>query len=333
MSAEREFYVDTAERLFAEHVTPVSIADAERRIFPDALFDALHETGISAMLVPEEWGGIGADLGDAVAILRLAGRHAAPGPILETMLANRLRAAAGFEPVRAASLAFTASTPGPDTELSDVVWPHAVESLLVVGPDEMEVSTGPDWEMTPGSDTSGEPRDRLVRARRANRPPVPVEPALRIAALLRAGQMLGAIDWSLERSVEYAGERKQFGREIGKFQAIQQMLAELADHALASAAITLAAAEAGSESLIAAARSRLSDAADATVTIAHQAHGAIGFSRDYALNTRTRRLMAWRDDYGTTPFWRRTLARRFAGCSYEEFWPAITRAGAAATVA
>ena len=116
--------------------------------------------------------------------------------------------------------------------------------------------------------------------------------ALRTAAILRAGQMLGAIEWTLARSIDYAGERKQFGREISKFQVIQQMLAELASHMLASAGIAEAAADAGSETLIAAARSRLGDAADAAIGIGHQVHGAMGFSKEYALNHRTRRLIA-----------------------------------------
>jgi acyl-CoA dehydrogenase len=150
---------------------------------------------------------------------------------------------------------------------------------------------------------------------------------LRTAAILRGAQILGAIEWSFRRSVEYAGERKQFGREISKFQAIQQMLAELADHVLASASITEAAAEGLNASLIAATRSRLGDAADATIIITHQVHGAMGFSLEYALNARTRRLMAWRDDYGSVLYWRRALAADFAGLTREGFWPAVSDAG------
>src|SRR3546814_2608206 len=66
-------------------------------------------------------------------------------------------------------------------------------------------------------------------------------------------------------------------------------LAELADHVLASAGIAEAAAEGFSATLVGAARSRIGDAADAAITISHQVHGAIGFSREYALNYRTRR--------------------------------------------
>src|SRR3546814_19784377 len=89
----------------------------------------------------------------------------------------------------------------------------------------------------------------------------------------------------------------------------------------------LAAAEGFSATLVGAARSRIGDAADAAITISHQVHGAIGFSREYALNYRTRRLMAWRDDYGSVLFWRRALAGGFIGLSREAFWPGVDDAG------
>ena len=56
-------------------------------------------------------------------------------------------------------------------------------------------------------------------------PEIGYEEVLRMASLLRGGQILGAVEWVFRRSTEYAMERKQFGREIGTFQAVQQMLA------------------------------------------------------------------------------------------------------------
>jgi len=109
-----------------------------------------------------------------------------------------------------------------------------------------------------------------------------------------------------------------------------QMLAELAGHVLAASGIVEAAAESGSTALVAAARSRVADSADAAITICHQVHGAMGFSLEYALNARTRRLMAWRNDFGSVLYWRRALAANFIGVSRDEFWPAVADAGSAA---
>jgi acyl-CoA dehydrogenase len=83
--------------------------------------------------------------------------------------------------------------------------------------------------------------------------------------------------------------------------------------------------------LIAAARSRLGDAADVAIRIGHQVHGAIGFSREYALNFRTRRLMAWRDDYGSIAYWTERVGERFLGLTRDAVWPLVTDTKADAT--
>jgi acyl-CoA dehydrogenase len=345
MSDSREIFRETAERVLADTLTPSHIAAAERRILPAELFSALAETGVTAMLAPDAQGGVDAPISDAVAILRAAGAAAAPGPLLETMLGHLLMARAGIEaPPGALTLIFHdadtdmaragMSWRGPLT-LANIPWGGLAERILIVVPAPTGVglvSTRPlDWTVTPGVDAAGEPRDRLSVQDLSNEcallDGVTFDALFATASVMRAGQQLGALEWILRRSVEYAMERKQFGRELGKFQVVQQMLAELADNVLAAAAITEAAAECGSAALVAAARSRIADASDTAVTIAHQVHGALGFSREYPLNLRTRRLMAWRNDYGDVLFWRRRLAGGFLGLSREAFWPAVADAG------
>jgi acyl-CoA dehydrogenase len=137
---------------------------------------------------------------------------------------------------------------------------------------------------------------------------------VRVAALLRAAQSLGALEWSLARTVGHVTERRQFGREIAQFQAVQQQLAEFAGACTAAAvsveAAVLAGAAAAHRAATAAACARLAEAVDTGVYIAHQLHGAIGFSSEYPLNHRTRRLMAWRGEFGSPEFWGTALARR-----------------------
>ena len=328
MSENRDHFRDTAISILADTLTHGDVESARERVLPVALFDALIENGFNLMLVPEHQGGVGADIGDAVAILRAAGAAAAPGPLLETLLGNLLLARAGMEPVEGL-LALAFSNEAKPDALHDVPWGGLVDHVLVVTPTGLLLTKSADWTVTPGLDEADEPRDTLTGTASGTAGSLDLsQDRIRLmASILRAGQILGAIEWTLTRSIEYAGERKQFGREISKFQIIQQMLAELADHMLASAGMTEAAAESLSETLVAAARSRLGDGADAAVAIGHQVHGALGFSREYALNHRTRRLMAWRDDYGSVLDWRRTLAADFIGCSRESFWPAVSDAG------
>ncbi len=236
-------FVETVERILAGHVTPALIEAAERGEAPAALMAALDENGLFDLLVPEDQGGIGASMADAVACLRSVGAAAAPGPILETMIAR----------------------------------------------------TGLEGEF-----------------------------ALQASALLNAARISGAIHWVFLRTATYATERVQFGKPLGKQQAVQQMIALLADNSLAAIAITDAAAANPSPRLIAAARARLGEASDCAIEVGHQVHGAIGFTREYALNYRTRNLIAWRDQYGSVLEWKASLARAFIGTSRDLFWPAIT---------
>lgn len=335
MSENLEFFRETADRIFDDTTGSAAIAAMGQREWPAAMFDALRENGILAMLAPEAQGGIGASLIEAMAIMRAAGDAAAPGPLLETILGNGLLGAAG----QAASgtplslVLLPGGLPGPDAAaLFDVPWASAVGQILLVAPDPAGTAialTSPSaWQVIPGEDAAGEPRDAL-RATGALEMPVltvarPFDEVLRQAAILRGGQMLGAMEWAYRRSVEYASERQQFGREIGKFQAVQQMLAELADHLLAATVLLEAAAQDHPAIMTAAARSRLADATDTAIAVAHQVHGAIGFSLEYALNHRTRRLMAWRDDFGSVPYWRGRLGGLAVRCSRENLWHELT---------
>lgn len=340
--SDDHLYEEAIAGVVTRTLSPSDIAAAETGVMPQEFLQALRDTGIVTMLAPQELGGADATPRAGATILRALGAAAAPGPVLELILGQYLLAQTGQPlypglvtlvfaqaPADSPSLAGRSRWVAPPT-FYDVPWAGSVARLLVVLPDgertQLVASDIAEWHVESGSDAAGEPRDTL-RADEVSITvsslPTSAAATLRLASLLRAAQILGAVEWTLTRSVEYASERKQFGREIGKFQVIQQMLAELAGHTLAAAAITMAAGAHCSEVSVAAARSRLADAADAAIGIGHQVHGALGFSREYALNHRTRRLMAWRDDYGSVLHWRRALAARFVGHSRETFWPSV----------
>lgn len=124
-------------------------------------------------------------------------------------------------------------------------------------------------------------------------------------ALGRCLQITGAMVAALELSVQYVQDRKQFGQPLAKFQAIQHSLALAAEEIAACTAITdLALACAVREGIAAARMPALLDAAavvadravDVVYDICHQVHGAIGFTREYALHRHSLDLLRWRDD-------------------------------------
>lgn len=115
-----------------------------------------------------------------------------------------------------------------------------------------------------------------------------------LAAVLAAGEMAGALEAVQALTLEYAGSRRQFGREIGRFQAIQHQIAVLAEEAIAARAAAeiafVGAPGEVSERRAAVAKIRCGQAAVRVAAIAHAVHGAIGVSEEYALRRYTRRL-------------------------------------------
>lgn len=132
-----------------------------------------------------------------------------------------------------------------------------------------------------------------------------------LAAIAAAGQMAGAMEAVQALTIEYASTRKQFGRPISKFQAIQHQIAVLAEEVMA-ARIAVQAAFVGAPLEVslqraAVAKARAGKAAVQVATIAHAVHGAIGMSEEYPLHHFTGRLHRWRRAYGGDSYWAKRL--------------------------
>jgi acyl-CoA dehydrogenase len=147
-------------------------------------------------------------------------------------------------------------------------------------------------------------------------------------AMVRAAQMAGAIESLLEQSVRYVTERKQFGRPIGSFQAIQHNLAIVAGHVAAAgiaAEHAFRAADRGDPTFeVAVAKVRAGEAAGVTAGLAHQAHGAIGFTYEHALHFSTRRVWSWRAEFGSESRWALRLGRHVAAAGADRLWGELT---------
>ncbi|MEQ9641295.1 MAG: acyl-CoA dehydrogenase family protein [Alphaproteobacteria bacterium] len=337
----RSYLGEQADRLFADHCTRELREAAEAGEFPTALWDVLEQAGFAAVLVPEDEGGSGAGWPEAEVLLRAAGRHAAPVPLAETLLAGwllgRNRIAVPPGPITIAPTRPGAGLSLVDGRLSGtaerVPWGRAAGNVLVAVGNQVALLETTQAEVEPDTNMAGEPRDTL---RFADAAPLAVatDDALtttslwQLGALIRAGQIAGALQASLAMAVQYANDRVQFGRPIGKFQAVQQSLAELAGEVAAASAAVGAACEraalpdAGFE--IAVAKQRASEAAGIACRTAHQTHGAIGFTHEYALHPLTRRLWSWRAEFGNDAHWAAELGRFACGRGADALWPFLT---------
>jgi acyl-CoA dehydrogenase len=195
--------------------------------------------------------------------------------------------------------------------LHDVPWSREAAGVVAVveAADATHVvlldRTG--YSTRPGHDLAGQPRDRLrldgaqVASWRA---PVGLPEALRRqGALVRTAQMAGALQTVAGMTLRYTKERVQFGRPIGAFQAVQQHVVTLAQAAeITSMGLWQAARAASNRSgsfEICAAKLLADENARVATRTAHQAHGAIGMTREYPLHQYTRRLNSWRHEFGT----------------------------------
>ena len=147
---------------------------------------------------------------------------------------------------------------------------------------------------------------------------------------MRTQQIAGALTRLTAMTTQYAQDRVQFGRPLGKFQAVQQNLAVLAGQTAAAMAAAGLAAEAVADGVkilpIAAGKARAGEAAGIGAAIAHQIHGAIGFTFEHNLHFLTRRLWSWRDEFGKDSFWNRRLGRHMAQAGADNLWAEITAA-------
>jgi acyl-CoA dehydrogenase len=157
-----------------------------------------------------------------------------------------------------------------------------------------------------------------------------------IGAFIRVAQSAGAMDAALAMSIDYTNTRQQFGKPLSKFQAVQQVLAVFATEAAAvnvagaAAAAALDRAKGDADAAlfeIAAAKLRTNQAIGQATAIAHQVHGAIGFTKDYDLHKLTGPLLDWRSDHGNDAYWADLLGAMAAKLGGVGLWAEVTRRG------
>lgn len=333
MNAELELLAESAERLFADHVTPALFLGVEAGEWPDALWHAVTAAGFERAEMPEF----------AAGVCRVAGRFAAPIPLPETILAVSLLEGAGLDVPAGALTIALADAVAPIAIASNgtltgstrrVPWARHAAHIAVIcdGPEggTLALVETARAHITPGQNIAGEPRDDV---RFDGVPAVQTLAGISSAALceqaalLRAAQIAGALEKILAMTVQYAGERRQFGRPIAKFQAVQHHLAVLAGYTAAACAAVEAAVATPDFLAVAAAKASASEAAGEAAAIAHQLHGAIGFTEEHDLHRYTKALWAWREECGNEGEWNSRLGAEVAARGGAALWPDITGSG------
>ncbi|QOV39005.1 acyl-CoA/acyl-ACP dehydrogenase [Streptomyces ferrugineus] len=301
LDAEQRAFADSLDAMLTAADTPSVVREWSRGEHASgrALWSRIAEAGVFALAVPEAYEGLGPRPVElAVAFVEL-GRHAVPGPVVET--------------VTAAALLGGLADPGPAKRLlpalaageavATLAWtaPYALDgdaatTRLALTPDGLRLSPG-HGPVRPSLDparrlTPLEPGGELLS------PDPPTAHALALARLTTAAQALGVGLALLDKTVGHVKGRSQFGVPIGSFQAVKHRLAdakialEFARPLVLGAALTMAPAD------IAAAKVAAGEAAYATARTALQLHGAIGYTAELDLSLWLTKARALRSAWG-----------------------------------
>ena len=345
MSENASIVAETAARIFADLADPQEINKARDAAWKDALWRALADSGLTLAWVPEEHGGAGAELGDGFAILGVAGRYAVAVPLAETLLAGWLLSRAGL-PAPDGAMSVAPARPGDritlnaDGTLSGqaraVPFAREARHLAVLAGSSVALVETAACRLGEGVSLAGEASNTVTFDRvtplRVAAAPLDQTALMLMGCVVRSVETAGALEAILEMTVRYANERVAFERPIAKFQAVQHNLARLAGEVSAamtaahSAADAIGHADAFDDAIFleaTAAKIRAAEAAEEGAAIAHQVHGAIGFTSEHILHRYTLRMLAWRDDFGNESHWAAALGNRIAARGAEEFWPLL----------
>jgi acyl-CoA dehydrogenase len=353
--SDQDLVVETVRDILSGHEPFVLTAE---RVWDEPLWRDLADAGLTGVGLPEEAGGSGGELADAVAVVRTLAAGAAAVPVAEQLLvAGPALLGAGLdlpdpgEPWSVSVGGAVHAEPVDDGDgpgrwrltgtATDVAWAGVARHVVVLaaapGGIEGAVLALVDTEGLASSDArnlAGEPRGSLVLggapASGALLTPTRAGEVRARFALARAVQLAAALEQVLAWTVQYAGERQQFGRPLGKFQAIQMELAEMAGEVTAVTALVDAAVQVldrGGDVVLAAAAAkvRAGAAVEVVARLAHQVHGAIGFTQEHRLHHLTRRCWSWRDEAGSELTWSTVLGVGLLAGGGGDLWPALTR--------
>jgi acyl-CoA dehydrogenase len=302
---------DALRQLLQDKCTPQLVREVEAGQPPAGLWEVLQESGFPNALVPEAQGGAGLTLSDVFPLLALCGSFAVPAPLGHTMLASAVLAQAGIERPEGSIAIGTITSQADGVRCASVAFGRVADWVLAAVDGATLLLPVAQAQAGPGVfplDASLQWSEAVVASARRVSGEHDLESLQACAA---AAQLAGALVNVFERTLQYANERQQFGRPIGKFQAIQHQLSVMAEHVFAArmaAQIGCSCATATPDRLrVAVAKARTSEAATEVAALAHSIHGAIGFTAEFDLQLYTRRLHAWRQAAGSESYWHAVL--------------------------
>ncbi len=302
---------------FLAEISPLSaVRAAEAAGDASVLWQPIQASGFADALLPDNEGIAALELSHVVPLLIACGTHLLPAPLGETMVARKLLASAGMMVPHDLPILLWPETP--DGRIRSAYPPPAIGAGFALCQNGRAVRLVPLADQVAEPDGFGvRPAGIDPRARPVHMFELQTDMLFRWSAALNSAAMAGAMARVLAMTIEHANSRMQFGKPLGKFQAVQQQISVMAEQVvMANVAARLAFDGAGTmpvEWRLAAARSVSGDAASNACAIAHAVHGAIGISAEHDLQLFVRRLKRWQSSFGSRDYWApRVAAARLA---------------------
>jgi acyl-CoA dehydrogenase len=305
-------FAEAIEDILRDHCTTAVVRAIERGDSGTRLWQAFAGAGFLDLLKPEAEGGAGLPQAELYPVLAHFGRYAAPLPMAQSIAARALVATGVTLPDGPVTLAPALLREGGKLRAHFVPFGLVADHVLAADGDKLVLlDTSKAQRQLTG--IAGSQAATLLWTDGRHAEPIAGDAAALapVAAALHAAVMAGAMTRVFEMTLQYCNDRQQFGKPLGKFQAIQHQLAVMAEHV---AAVSIAAeaayeSEARTPALLRAAmaKARASEAVPLVANTAHALHGAIGVTEEYDLQLYTRRLHEWRMAHGAEPYWNRIV--------------------------
>ena len=315
-----------------------------------ALWGRLADLGVTALAVPEKWGGLGASAADLATACEELGHHAVPGPVAESLAAVPALLSTLAEtdwrtaPDEASPAADdSADRPAADRcgewlaglATGDLVATLAIPPLLPFAADAEAAGLVLLAEADAVSVGRAEARHRSVDPSRSlsvvtgddswpAMRPTAMASAFDLGVLACSAQLLGAARAMLEASVRHVSVRAQFGQPVGTFQAVKHKLAdvaialEFARPLLGAAAAAIDGDAATVPRDVSAAKVACGDAATLAARAALQVHGAIGYTAEHDLSRWLTKVRALAPTWGSQAWHRQRVVTSLALSSTAE---------------
>lgn len=278
-----------------------------------AVWSRLADLGVTALSVPEEFGGLGAHPVDLVVACERLGRWCVPGPVTESIAVAPVLLA-GDDRVAALASGNLIATVAMPPDVPRAVGADVADLVLVA-------ADGAVCDAEAGAGHSSvDPTRRLFEVTAEGAPrPAAVGLAFDVGVLATAAQLIGAGQAMLDMAVHYARQRSQFGRPIGSYQAIKHALADvhiavdLARPLVYGAALSLADGSPDAPRDVSAAQAAAAEAGLLAARVALQTHGAIGYTAEHDLSHWLLRVQALHSAWGSPATHRRRVLASLTG--------------------